>query len=274
MFAIIGLVAWAIGVLPFLYGPSQQAPQVQTQQQSNYGINDQKRSEHDGTAAIPKKECGNECQHGSEEGTEFWPPLLGYRLKVTDTLIALFTAGLFVATWFLYWATRDLVNSTIRIESRQSEETRILQRAYISVSPHGVEKIPNKPFYAFTVDIENVGHLPARKVLLFSASKFTQDRYFKDTKIDETGFEGEGNVIPPGTKIPQGGKWIEEGLFGVEMQRSPENFLYIWGEVRYHDGFERSRSTKFCYRYNLAAIRDGWLKPKTARQHIYGNDAN
>jgi hypothetical protein len=47
----------------------------------------------------------------SEEGTEFWPPLFGYRLKITDTLLVTVTFLLFAATLALWLATRRLVKS-------------------------------------------------------------------------------------------------------------------------------------------------------------------
>ncbi|MCJ2134444.1 hypothetical protein MKK69_10335 [Methylobacterium sp. J-026] len=45
----------------------------------------------------------------AEEGREFWPVIHGYRLKITDTLVAGFTALLTAVTWGLEWATQRLV---------------------------------------------------------------------------------------------------------------------------------------------------------------------
>jgi hypothetical protein len=45
--------------------------------------------------------CDDESPNGELGSTEFWPPFFGYRLKVTDTLVALFTGLLFFATCFL-----------------------------------------------------------------------------------------------------------------------------------------------------------------------------
>lgn len=53
------------------------------------------------------------------QGTEYWPPIFGYRLKVTDTLVALFTGGLFVATWLLWEATKKLVQGAELTAERQ-----------------------------------------------------------------------------------------------------------------------------------------------------------
>jgi hypothetical protein len=39
----------------------------------------------------------------SEEGTEFWPSLFGYRLKITDTLLVTVTFLLFALLWRCGW---------------------------------------------------------------------------------------------------------------------------------------------------------------------------
>jgi hypothetical protein len=65
--------------------------------------------------------CNPECSaHGDqaeENGTEFWPPFLGYRLKVSDTAIILFTALLFVATVALWFATRVQTHKSLGMVS-------------------------------------------------------------------------------------------------------------------------------------------------------------
>jgi hypothetical protein len=51
-------------------------------------------------------------------------------------------------------------------------------------------------------------------------------------------------------------------------------YLYVWGVVRYHDGFTPGRETKFCHRYNWQ-IRsaENKISAKYGRYHEYGNDA-
>jgi len=71
-------------------------------------------------------------KNAEQRGTEFWPPFFGYRLKVTDTLIAAFTALLFAATFFLWFTTRNLVRGADDTSKRQL-------RAYL-----GVERIELK----------------------------------------------------------------------------------------------------------------------------------
>jgi hypothetical protein len=62
----------------------------------------------------------------NRESTEFWPAIFGYRLKVIDTLIALFTFCLFLATLYLWRATKQLVDG-----ARMTAEQQL--RAYIYI---------------------------------------------------------------------------------------------------------------------------------------------
>src|SRR5208283_5434030 len=53
------------------------------------------------------------------DGTEFWPAAFGIRLKITDSIIALFTVVLALATWALWDATRNLVRRAEMTSERQ-----------------------------------------------------------------------------------------------------------------------------------------------------------
>jgi hypothetical protein len=106
---------WALALLvgAFFYGFaglgfSQEPPQIPQGQTREQPLAQQEGQSPPTSSGTPQIGTPSERQHGSEEGTEFWPLFFGYRLKITDTLIALFTAGLFVATWWLYRATRNL----------------------------------------------------------------------------------------------------------------------------------------------------------------------
>ena len=194
------------------------------------------------------------------------------------TVISAFsTIFLWLATSKLWHATNTLASDAKITAERQAAETQILQRAYISVAPLGIERIPGKPAYTNTFSFENVGHLPARNVRWTFYNEINSDRLFTGTLIIESDFKGRKNVIPPGTKIRQGGRNYEKSQYLLAtdlIRRGGESFLYVWGEVRYDDGFGADRFCKFCYRYNMGAARNDWIKPDTARQHIHGNDAD
>lgn len=56
-------------------------------------------------AAIQKLPAEPKGEHGGEDGSEFWPPFFGYRVKVTDSLLVLFTLLLWIATRALVMAS-------------------------------------------------------------------------------------------------------------------------------------------------------------------------
>jgi len=189
--------------------------------------------------------------------------------KNHESLTALFTLVLGLSTIALWLATRTLA-------SQSALDTRIIQRAYMSVTPMGIEKFVKGPFYSCDVLFKNVGHLPARNVRWFFDRIFSDDGFLNNFPIVDERFEGK-NVVPPGTEMRLGGNAIENASFEAARKRPIENWLYVWGEVRYDDGFGADRYTKFCHRYNMRSARPDsgyWIKPKSARYHIYGNDAD
>jgi hypothetical protein len=175
-----------------------------------------------------------------------------------DCLIAAYTRSLSDFTKWLVFVTALLGVGTaglVYFALAQFWDTRILQRGYISVKPMGVESFIKGPFYSCDVSFENVGHLPARNVRWFIDRVFDDDRFKKDLPIVEERFEGN-NVISPGTEMRKGGNGIEKASFEAGRLRPGDSWLYVWGEVRYNDGFGTGRFTKFCHRYNMAAARE------------------
>src|SRR5258707_854604 len=106
------LAVWVLVILPWVYSPAHQTPRVPAQQQTNRGIGNQEEP-NTATGTSENKRAHNE-QDGGEQGPEFWPPLFGYRLKLTDTLLVLFTAALFIATWFLVTGAEKTAERQLR----------------------------------------------------------------------------------------------------------------------------------------------------------------
>jgi hypothetical protein len=117
-----------------------QTPQVEPQQQPERSIKGKQEptAQPNPTSAAPptipnghspatSNERQPNAQYGGDEGTEFWAPLFGHRLKITDTLLVAVTFMLFGATIALWWSTRKLV--------RGAEETAKRQlRAYVHIA--------------------------------------------------------------------------------------------------------------------------------------------
>ena len=164
-----------------------------------------------------------------------------------------------------------------RLGREQASQTRILERAYLGVTSLGVTRFASGPSFSCDIGIKNVGHLPARHVTWFIDRRFAHERFLKSLPIKESAFQGD-NVISPGTEMRKGGKAIESPAFYAGAKRPSPSWLYVWGEVRYEDGFGKGRFTKFCFRYNMTGARTGTLEDgipeKNARYHVHGNDAS
>jgi hypothetical protein len=110
----------------------------------------------------------------SEGGTEFWSPLYGYRLKVTDTLLVTVTFLLFAATLALWWSTRRLVKGGESTAKRQL-------RAYVVATIKGCD-VPETSdgIFTFHLAIKNTGQTPAHELKVISRTDifdypFTED---------------------------------------------------------------------------------------------------
>jgi len=194
--------------------------------------------------------------------------------------LAAFTFGLLIFTGLLWSSTEKLWAETRNSGRRQEADTRILQRAYISIEPQGIKCLSNETSDTTAVahiGIGNVGHLPARDVKW--AIKWAVDgrRYREDFPVAENEAFGR-NVVSPGTIMTQGSDRFE---FVEDAVGSEEGtFLYVWGAVYYLDGFDNTppRTARFCHRYNYENLPSGdaayFFKPDAARIHRYGNDAD
>src|SRR5215218_6293429 len=119
--AFTSLAIWSL-IIDIDSQEHPQSPQVQTESKTDSALESDKQGQPEKAnpqnTTVPKSQVGspvgNEKSSGDshkseEEGHEFLPPLFGYKVKVTDSLLSIFTFGLVIATWLLYRATRDLV---------------------------------------------------------------------------------------------------------------------------------------------------------------------
>ena len=185
---------------------------------------------------------------------------------------ALFTALVFFATAVYALSTIALWYATQQGFRQQSNETRIIQRGYLSAAPHGID-----PYYGTVegvvayVCFQNAGHLPARD---FS--------YYLDFASEPDWKREDFPIPPPGTKGWFGKYVLAPGdniTLGTDPFKLPKTgYIYLGGEARYDDGFGQRRITRFCHRYNCAAtanVRDNrqGIAAQFGRRHEYGNDA-
>jgi hypothetical protein len=192
-----------------------------------------------GAAPAPAGSAAAELRPRGEEGTEYWPPIRGYRLKVTDTLIAVFTALLFWAVWVLWRAIRRLIQNAERSSERQL-------RAYLAVVPKTVAGF--RPNVAGKIEwvVKNLGQTPAQKV---------RHRY---------NFAVLPHPLPPRHKFAEPAREIanapallprDETTISfdgeaftaqqVEAVSRNEARIYCWGTTEYEDVFRVTWQTRF-----------------------------
>jgi hypothetical protein len=161
------------------------------------------------------------------------------------------------------------------VARRQIKLTKILERAYLSVAVAGI-----RPFLSLDgrlscdVWFRNTGHLPAQNVSWFLDWKFSSDAELNDFPIPANAAKFPGNnLIPPGSRIRKGSRPIMHTELDSFMAKPDKAWLYVWGRVRYRDGFKRGlRFTDFCFRYNLNLPKSTWtIGASHGRQHEYGN---
>jgi len=157
---------------------------------------------------------------------------------------------------------------------RQISDTRILQRAYLSVTPAGIRPFGSDDDDRIACDILicNAGNLPARNVSWFIDKKYSEDAQEADFPIPNDVQSGD-IVIAPRGEVRKGSKPTDKKIF-VEKRdfgQPDRAWLYIWGRVTYHDGFKGGRYIDFCHRYNLRGARGFEIPAANGRHHERGN---
>ncbi len=188
-------------------------------------------------------------------------------VKLSDWLLVIFNFLLAVFTAFLWYSTQALWRVTRDMGERQSLDTRVLQRAYVSTKGRDIAQIGNG--LVGHIVIRNVGRLPATNVRWFIDMTDSNDPDWRPPTV------GESQLVPAGilsidAKVVRG---------GPPRQISQLQYWYLWGLITYVDGFGEERFTQFCHRYNTgtryAPSGGGYILPGNAsRQHEFGNEAN
>jgi hypothetical protein len=256
---IVSLLVVVAGLLHALKQHPPYAPEIHANQQPERGLQDKNEGNSEAEnrprvvpsgPAIGKfgeHERKPETKDHGEEGTEFWPPLYGYRLKITDTLIAGFTALLFWATWLLWRATRRLVSGADDTSRRQL-------RAYVSGSVFHISSFDVDELAIFKIRLENVGITPARKVAHHSVVVVAPEPLpdsFEFPPIT-TPLSNPANIFP---KQGFEGSTVATSIFTSEERTriiAGTSRIYCVGEIFYETAFGQECHTRFC----VAAVAD------------------
>lgn len=246
-----------------------QAPEVKTEQQPDSGLQPEIHTKDEKSAATPlpasppqilsdspQRKGGAHGGQREDEGTEFWPIFHGYRLKITDTLVVAFTGLLFIATWALWLATRQLV--------RGAERTAVMQlRAYVVITDVSfviqLDKLSDP--LSVRVVLQNVGATPASS--LYSSARIALIRG-TDTSAELPAIEPSAfrsiNVIGP-NHTNHHILSLRAPPLDPTLPKTPDEiidaiaegtfWLVVYGNVEYDDVFGTKRATDF--RYHLAS---------------------
>lgn len=203
--------------------------------------------------------------HGACSAKEI--EIFGFWEKARCDPVAAFTLVLAAFTAVLAVSTIGLWIATDRGVRNQRNDTRILQRAYISVEPSGILPMNDGRMNAHYV-IRNAGRLPARSVRWFAYLK-------ESTWQGETNFPiSESDLY--GNNVLAAGAGMTHGTGSTELTGG---YVYVWGIVRYDDGFGEQRFTKFCHRYNTRARQPYpgervHIPSSSGRHHGWGNSTD
>jgi hypothetical protein len=167
---IFSLATFVVVLWPSQY-PYKERPQVQAEQPSDSVL---QRGEDTGASVGPaatahKENGGKSAEQRESEGTEFWPTFLGLKIKITDSLLAIFTLGLLIFTGLLWHSTDKLWTAG----ERQLEVTRAAlvgdQRAWITTSllidRGGMTFRNNEVGIDVSLQVSNVGRTSALRCL-------------------------------------------------------------------------------------------------------------
>jgi hypothetical protein len=206
----------------------------------------------------PVVSSAQEAQHVSnptsivhqQEANEFWPPVFGYRLKITDTLLVAFTCLLFFATLALWWSTRSLVKSADKNAGLQL-------RAYILVSECRMGAYEVDKLVSASVTVKNTGQTPSHNTMIITALKYR-------TKTDSEPLELNIPESFSNTSLGAGADKIVKISSATPLTRAQsmaiangEARIVVHGIIRYNTVFGDRAETDFKFFYNERSIGRG-----------------
>ncbi len=255
--ALRGCLIFTVFLGAFTYSdakpqPAKQAPRVETNQNTPDRSDSHQSTKGDKQETAPPEtrvdrifvpthdgESQGQLNNAKEIGTEFWPPLWGYRIKVSDSLLTFSTILLFFATLAVWWSTRNLVIGAEKAAKRQL-------RAYVFVAQVEIGDVGTDKVKASIV-IRNTGQTPAYDVTVSTGANafnvpgdvtFTPTPVGPDSSRFVFGPDGLGRRDIPLHSI------IGEPN-AVTAIKAGNAALYVWGEIIYQDTFGKTQHTRF-----------------------------
>jgi hypothetical protein len=179
-----------------------------------------------------------------------------------EAATAVFTFGLALGTFLLFWATRTLVKGAEGTAKRQL-------RAYINIEG-AIMMDWTSPDPMVRVVFKNFGDTPAYDVTYKFEVKGDMIPLGAELTLSSSAISAAAGVIGPSGPLT-----ITQALAPITQIREfiakGNRGIYAFGKIDYTDAFKASRWTKFCFLYdpNIINSRDG-----TMAICEYGNDAS
>jgi hypothetical protein len=269
-----------------------QTPKAEAQKQPESGLKPQEKNQEQtqpakqlspaapqiGAERAEGKRQG-ESRERSEQGTEFWPALRGYRLKVTDTLLVAVTFFLFLSTVALWLSTRKLVKTSEITAQRQLRAYISVEKAEImSALPTGQIAQPGMIISAHhrpasIIRFRNFGQTPARNVTFKNFGIGIVAWPFDATKLPVSNVAGgsRASIAPTAPRDKYDIPHEDLPLLTIEDIAGLQNgslAIVVHGEVHYADIFKNGWVTK--YRYFIGGPVG--LRGLSLSAHDEGND--
>ncbi len=204
------------------------------------------------------------------EESEYWT-VFGHRLKITDSLLALFTAGLVGIGWWQGLQLRRTVDAT----KKAAEALPKIERAYLFLDSAVEQSRPvrldvrardggefdtadqdniiSTTEQGFEITFKNHGKTPAILNELFAEIRLC-DKFGEAT-------QARGTVFPPGEIVSASGTRkfpLEFSGDGTRYRAATDKgkpMLLLFGSINYKDVLNESRVTGFCWKYDFRLKR-------------------
>ncbi len=222
--------------------PFNQAPNIKAEQQTSKAVEANQNTGGSGDTINPASR--RDGPNGSDEATEYWT-IFRHKLKITDTLLVLFT-------FTLWWATQRLV--------RGSEETAERQlRAYVFGTYHSVNVTADAKGTPFKVmiqyEVRNYGQTPAHRIrnAAYVAKlpwPMPRDFVVQSPKWDD----------PRTVSLAPGQFMFQNDEIPYEVLPNGQRY-YLVALIEYFDVFGQKRTTKLCASGDI----DRFLKNRTGQ---------
>jgi hypothetical protein len=176
-------------------------------------------------------------QHAMPNDLRGWEDLIS---ALSTGIVALFTIALFRVGW------------------RQIRDTKILQRAYLSVEPEGIVTSTSGLLLGHVARTSASFPPQSSSILLRTSWSTTTPTLTDNAFRDDT----DPGLVPIGAEVLQGSGGITLGEIERAELPDDEKYLYVWGRAKFKDGFDRDRWVNFCHRYPWAKreVAGGWQR--------------